>query len=199
MPIETHGRWPWASAALAGPAVLAVAARREWIAQEGRWVAGLALPLLLAHQTEEWVRPGGFLPFANRRLLGSDEAAFPLTERLGMVINVPLGWGTAAGGLLLWPRSPALAAGVLGLELGNVAMHGGMVARERTYNPGAVTAIGLFLPHVVAGAWWLARSGRVTRATMASAAAAVASGIALPPVLKRRLRRRRLPEPARTA
>jgi Protein of unknown function with HXXEE motif len=191
MSIETHGRWPWASAALLPAAALAVFARRDWIAQDGRWVAALALPLLVAHQTEEWVWPGGFLRFANQRLLGSDEPTFPITERIGLVINVPLGWGTAAGGLLLWRRSPALAAGVLGLELGNVAMHGGMLLREGRYNPGAVSAIALFVPHVAAGGWWLAHSGRVTRGTVAAAAAAIASGLVVPAVLKRRGARHR--------
>jgi hypothetical protein len=188
MPRATYGRWPWASAALAVPAASAAVARRRWLADDGRWVAGLALPVLLAHQTEEWVRPGGFLPFANERLLGSDTPTFPLTERLGFVINVPLGWGTAAGGLLLWRRSPALAGAVLAIELGNVLMHGGMALRERRYNPGVVTATALLLPHAVAGGWWLARSERAGIATVAGAALGFASGAALPPLLKRRRR-----------
>jgi hypothetical protein len=185
----TYGRWPWASAALAAPAAAAALHRRDRLARDGRWVAGLALPALLAHQTEEWVRPGGFLPFANRRLLGGDAPTFPLTPRLGFWINVPLGWGTAVGGLLLWRRTPALAAAVLGIELGNVAMHGGMALRERRYNPGLGTAATLFAPHVLAGAWWLARSRRGGVAALAGAAAGVASGVVAPPLLKRRLRR----------
>jgi Protein of unknown function with HXXEE motif len=186
--VETYGRWPWVSAALAGPSLALAVARREWLAADGRWVAGLAAPLLFAHQTEEWVWPGGFLPFANQRFLGSREATFPLTERLGLIINAPVGWGTAVGGLLLWDRSPDLAAGVLAIELGNVALHGGMLARTRAYNPGAVTAIGLFAPHVAAGAWWLARSRRAGKGTALAALAGVASGLALPPLLERRLR-----------
>lgn len=181
----TYGRWPWASAALVGPAAVAAITRRRWLAQEGRWVAGLALPILLAHQTEEWVRPGGFLPFANQRLLGSGSPTFPLTERMGFAINVPLGWGTAAGGLVLWRRSPALAGAVLALELGNVLMHGGMALRERRYNPGVVTATTLLLPHAVAGGWWLARSRRGGLATVAGAAIGLASGAVLPALLRR--------------
>jgi hypothetical protein len=186
MPRQTYGRWPWASAALVVPAATAAAVRRGRLARDGRWVAGLALPILLAHQTEEWVRPGGFLPFANQRLLGSELPTFPLTERLGFWINVPLGWGTAAGGLLLWRRTPALAGAVVGIELANVAMHGGMAARERRYNPGVVTASTLLLPHALAGAWWLARSRRARIATLAAAAAGLSSGVLAPPLLKRR-------------
>jgi hypothetical protein len=58
-------------------------------------VAALGLPILVSHQTEEWVRPGGFLPFCNERLLGSSEPPWPLTERLGFHVNVTLGWGSA--------------------------------------------------------------------------------------------------------
>jgi hypothetical protein len=191
MPLQTYGRWPWASAASVVPAASAAVVRRRWLARDGRWVAGVALPILLAHQTEEWVRPGGFLPFANQRLLASDMPTFPLTERLGFWINVPLGWGTAAGGLLLWGRTPALAGAVLGIELGNAAMHGGMAARERRYNPGVVTAMTLLLPHAVAGGWWLARSRRAGVATLAAAAAGLGSGVLLPPLLKRRAREQR--------
>lgn len=188
MPRATYGRWPWASAALVVPAASAAVARRRWLAQDGSWVAGLALPILVAHQTEEWVRPGGFLPFANQRLLRSDSPTFPLTERMGFVINVPVGWGTAIGGLLLWRRSTAIAGTVLAIELGNAVMHGGMALRERRYNPGVVTATALLLPHAVAGGWWLARSRRAGVATLAGAAVGLASGAVLPALLKRRRR-----------
>lgn len=51
-------------------------------------MAGLALLILLTHQTEEWVRPGGFLPFSYQQVLGSDKPDWPLTERDGFHINV---------------------------------------------------------------------------------------------------------------
>lgn len=106
MSIETHGRWPWGAAALVGPTWALAAARRQELAREGAWVATLALPILVSHQTEEWVRPGGFLPFCNERLLGSDRPTWPLTERDGFHVNVTLGWGTAIAEALLWRSSP---------------------------------------------------------------------------------------------
>lgn len=81
-------------------------AGKKRLTMGGGWVAGLALPILLAHQTEEWVKPGGFLPFANERLLKSDRPTWPLTERIGFHVNVTVGWGAAiAGG----PRHPGAA------------------------------------------------------------------------------------------
>ncbi len=185
---DTHGRWPLVAAALVAPAWGLVLARRRQVARDGRWVAALAFPLLVAHQTEEWVRPGGFLEFCNERLLGSDRPTWPLTERDGFHVNVTLGWATALAGLAVWRRTPAMAALVLGIEAGNVAMHTGMALRERTYNPGLASAAAGFLPHVALGARWLRRSGRMTAASTAAAAAgSLALSAGLPALMRRRM------------
>ena len=162
MGLETHGRWPWVAAGLVVPAWWSAAACRADLREDGLWVAGLAFPILVSHQSEEWVWPGGFLPFCNTRLLGSDRPDWPLTERDGFHVNVTAGWLSAVAGLALWRRRPVVAAGVLFMEAGNVLMHAGMSLRERRYNPGVVTAIVLMVPHAAAGARWLAHSGRVS-------------------------------------
>ena len=190
MAVDTHGRWPWVAAASLPPAWGLVAARRADLARDGAWVAALAFPLLAGHQTEEWVRPGGFLEFCNQELLGSDRPMWPLTERVGFHVNVTLGWGTALAAALLWRRSAAPAALVLGIEAGNVAMHVGMAVRERRYNPGVATAALLFAPHVALGARHLARSGRMSRrSTTLAAAGALVLSAGLPAAMKARMRR----------
>jgi hypothetical protein len=152
-------------------------------------VAGLALPILLSHQTEEWVVPGGFLPFCNEQLLGSDRPDWPLTERDGFHVNVSLGWSTALGGALLWRRTPALAAGVLVMEVANVGMHLGMAARRRRYNPGVGTAVLLMVPHAAIGARQIARSGRLSRSGRLIAAATGLAFAGLPAAMKVRMHR----------
>ncbi|MFN8218419.1 MAG: HXXEE domain-containing protein [Solirubrobacterales bacterium] len=193
MAVDTHGRWPWGAAALVAPSwgtAAALAARGE-LGREDAWVALLGLPILVSHQTEEWVRPGGFLPFCNERLLGSDEPAWPLTERLGFHVNVTMGWGSALAAAALWRRSAAPAAFVLAIEAGNAAMHAGMALRERRYNPGLLTAGALMATHAALGAAALRRSGRLSpRGGLAAAAAGVAFSVALPAAMKLRLRRR---------
>jgi hypothetical protein len=189
MPVDTHGRWPLVSAALVAPAWAAALARRDALWRDDSWVAMLALPILVAHQTEEWVRPGGFLPFCNERLLGSDRQTWPLTERDGFHVNVTLGWSSAILAAALWRRSALPAAVVLWMEAGNAALHTGMVVRERRYNPGVVTGVALMGVHTAAGARALHRSSRLGRR---QAAAAFAIGIAidagLPVKMKRRMR-----------
>lgn len=188
--VDTHGRWPLVAAGMLAPAWAGALSRRAELARDGAWVAGLAFPMLIAHQTEEWVRPGGFLEFCNERFLDSGQPTWPLTERVGFHVNVTIGWGTAIAAALLWRRTPVPAALVLGIESGNVLMHTGMAVRERGYNPGVATAALLFAPHALLGARWLKRSGRMTRGSAAVAAAgAAAFSAGLPALLHARMRR----------
>jgi hypothetical protein len=190
VPVDTHGRWPLASAALAGPAWAASLAGREALRRDDSWVAMLALPILLAHQTEEWVRPGGFLPFCNERLLGSDRPAWPLTERDGLHVNVTLGWGTAIAAAALWRRSAMPAAVVLWMEAGNTALHTGMAVRERRYNPGVVTGVALMGVHAAASARALRRSARLGRGeALAAFTVGLLIDAGLPATMKWRMRR----------
>jgi Protein of unknown function with HXXEE motif len=186
---ETHGRWPWVAAGLVVPASSAAAARRGELLEDGLWVACLALPILVSHQSEEWVWPGGFLPFCNQRLLGSDRPDWPLTERNGFHVNVTVGWVSAVAGLALWRRTPVVAAAVPWMEAGNALMHTVMAIRERRYNPGVVTATTLMAPHAAGGARRLARSGLVSRRQGLLASAAGIAFAGLPLAMKMRMRR----------
>jgi uncharacterized protein with HXXEE motif len=190
MRVDRHGRWPLLAAALAPVAWASAGTKRSQLIGDDAWVAGLALPILLSHQSEEWVQPGGFLPFCNRRLLGSDEDAWPLSERDGFHVNVTLGWGSAIAAVLLWRSSATAAAAVLWLEAGNALMHSSMAVRERRYNPGLGTATLLMAPHALAGAATIHRSGRLSRRGAAIAATAgVAFSAGLPLAMKLRMRR----------
>lgn len=191
MPVDNHGRWPLAAAALVAPSWLTVAAKLGALRREDAWVAALGFPILVSHQSEEWVRPGGFLPFCNQRLLGSSEPTWPLSERDGFHVNVTLGWSSAVAAALAWERSAAPAAFVLWLEAGNAAMHAGMALRERRYNPGLASAVGLMGTHALAGALTLRRSRRLSRRGAAAAAAAgIGFSAGLPLAMRLRMRRR---------
>jgi hypothetical protein len=190
MPVDTHGRWPLVSAALVGPAWVAAAANRKALRRDDAWVAMLGLPILVSHQTEEWVRPGGFLPFCNERLLGSNRPTWPLTERDGFHVNVTLGWGTAIAAAASWRRTAVPAAVVLWMEVGNTALHTGMAVRERRYNPGVMTGVALMGVHAAAAGRALHRSGRLSRREgIAAFAIGLAIDAGLPVTMKRRMRR----------
>jgi hypothetical protein len=192
MRVDTHGRWPWAAAALVGPTWGAAFARRDALRADDAWVALLGLPILVTHQTEEWVCPGGFLPFCNERLLGSGRPTWPLTSRDGFHVNVTAGWGTAILAALLWRRSAAPATLVLWAEAGNAAMHAGMALRERRYNPGLLTAVALMGVHAAAARHALHRSGRLGRGEeMVAGTLGIGLSAALPVWMKLRMSRAR--------
>jgi hypothetical protein len=174
---ERHGRWPLVAAAGLGP-VSALAVRQD---------AARPLAALLWHQTEEWVWPGGFLPWMNREVIGSDDDEFPLDRRMGFVINVVFGWGfsvlTACG-----PAATVPAATLYTSHLGNVGLHVGWAVWYRRYDPGVVTAIATLGPAGVVGLRSLARDPAVSRRALR---AGMIGGTALSAVLMPALKRRR--------
>jgi hypothetical protein len=143
---------------------------------------------LLWHQTEEWVWPGGFLPWINREVLGSDEDEFPLGRRLGFGINVVFGWGAslaAAAG----PRGAAPAALLYTSNLGNVVLHVSWAVRHKRYDPGAVTAIVTLAPTGLSGLKALWTDDEVApRALGVGIVGGTAMSALLPSLLKRRSR-----------
>ncbi|HET6550210.1 MAG TPA: HXXEE domain-containing protein [Solirubrobacter sp.] len=178
MKLETHGRWPLVAAAAVAPVSIAAARRPEL----------RPLAAMLLHETEEWVWPGGFLPWMNREVLGSDEDEFPLDRRLGLVINVGLGWGASLG-TIAGPRAAAPSALLYVTHLGNAALHLQWAARHRRYDPGAVTAALTLLPVAVTGLRALHRDPEVSRRALTmGAVAGAAISVALPPLLSRRSR-----------
>lgn len=144
---DTHGRWPWVAACAVLPATAAAGWQRERLARDARWVYWLSGPALLWHQSEEWVWPGGFLPWFNVTVMGATEE-FPITRRAALVINVGLGWGLALGSSLAGARVPELTTVNLGLINGNIGVHCGQALRQRRYNPGLATAVTVFAPYL---------------------------------------------------
>lgn len=177
MTFDTHGRWPWIAAGGVVPISLVARRRREWV----------PLAALLAHQTEEWVWPGGFLPWFNREVTGSGEDEFPLTRSLAVVINCWMGWGLS----ILAAVGPEDAAGPSALlfttHVGNAGLHTAMAVKERRWNPGAITGLALLLPVGMSGLRRLWRDPSVPRGTVA---AGVIGGMALSAILPFVLRRR---------
>lgn len=179
MPLETHGRWPRVAAAALLP-VSAAATRRP---------ALRPLAALLSHQTEEWVWPGGFLPWINREVLSSSQDEFPIDRRAGLLINVVYGWGLSLTPLL-GARRAGPAAALYVSHLGNAALHVTWAARHRRYDPGTITSLTTLGPVAIVELKALATDPAVSRRSLA---AGIASGLlasaSLLPALKRRVRR----------
>jgi Protein of unknown function with HXXEE motif len=178
---RTHGRWPWLAAAGAVPATLAVARADEPLL----WAP---LPAYFWHQTEEWVWPGGFLPWVNREVLGSREDEFPITRRLGCAINTGGGWALAVLAGVRGARSPGLGAAVYAMLAANSAFHVRESARARGYRPGLVTAVALLAPVGVSGLAAIARRAGAGRVVLGAGLGLGASALQIA-ALRRKLRR----------
>lgn len=178
---DTHGRWPLvAGTALVPTAVLSLREPRLF-----------PLAALFAHQTEEWVWPGGFLPWINQTVIDSDDPEFPIDRPAGFLINVGFGWGlslAAFGG----PAAAAPQTALYVSHIGNAGLHIGWAIRNRRYDPGLATALLALLPTGILGLRTLVRDPEVKRTqTAAGAAAGLAIAAGMFPLMKLRLKLRR--------
>lgn len=147
------------------------------------------LAALLWHQTEEWVWPGGFLPWFNHEIMGSERDEFPLDRRSGLIINTVLGWGTSVA-TMVGPRAALPAALLYTSHYGNAALHLSWAARKRRYDPGSITAVATLLPVATVGLKGLISDPETSsRAVCAGIAAGVAISAGMPPLYRRRLAR----------
>jgi len=186
---NTHGRWPWAAALAAPPAVALLAANRDRLPDGGPGAVWVSLPLLLCHQTEEWVLPDGFLPWFNRAVCGSDQDEFPITRRLGFVINVVGGWGLTVAAAVGGRRTAWLGNLVLTSTAGNGALHVARGLIERRYVPGLATGL-LMGPLGALGAAALLRDPEARdHGSVAGLIAGSGASVALLVAMRRRARR----------
>lgn len=105
-----------------------------------------ALPALMLHQLEEYVFPGGFLPWFNRGIFGSDSDKSPISPTFAFVLNVVIGWPLyAAVGFVnleqMWLVMPAM-----GILFVNAWFHIALSLAHNRYSPGTFTSILLLLP-----------------------------------------------------
>ena len=120
----------------------------------------LHTPLYMLHETEEYLFPGGFLEFFNRRIFGFERADKPLDETFSFVINVGLVW-------ILLPLCALLAMGNLnwGLWVPYFSIFAGLshlalgIRAKQLYNPGLVVSLLLNIPVGIWTAWQLAERG----------------------------------------
>jgi hypothetical protein len=188
---DTHGRWPWIAAAAAPGATVALA--RGWGrgAALGERAMIASVPLLLWHQTEEWVLPGGFLEWFNVSVWGSEDAEFPVTPGIAFRINVVVGWGVSALAVAAGRRAPFLASAVLVSHAANAGLHVNRASVERRYNPGVATALVMGPLGVVGTAAIVASPEARRRGALLGVVAGLAVSAALPVVMRRRVARRR--------
>lgn len=146
------------------------------------WPAALAaaffcLPAYMLHQYEEH-DDDRFRAFMNRILAGGREV---LTLLAVFIINVPGVWGIITLSLWLAARiHPGFTLIAVYLPLVNAIIHIGHAVSKRSYNPGLVTAIALFLPVCT---WCLREIQQSGSGTLAMHTIGLASALAIHTVI----------------
>ncbi|MCB0571238.1 MAG: HXXEE domain-containing protein [Phaeodactylibacter sp.] len=118
----------------------------RWWEQAGA-LLWLHLALLMLHQFEEYVYPGGFKAFFNQDIYGKrGPFRYPLTDGAILAVNIVLGWGFYALAALAGPGALAFGAGLVLVSGLNGLVHSLLFVAKRKYNPGFLTGLLLFLP-----------------------------------------------------
>lgn len=125
------------------------------------WLQGI---IYWVHEFEEYIFPGGFLEFFNKKPLGSNQAEYPLTKIGSFWINIPLVY-------IAMPLSAVLAH-FCGVEWGlwtayfsflNALAHVGMFfIFDRKYNPGLIVSVLLNIPVAIYMSWYFWTNNLVT-------------------------------------
>jgi hypothetical protein len=178
MPLLTSIATNWQKA-LPALAAIGIAA---WIAAfrheptSARALFAALLVIYMLHQIEEHLWPGGFREFTNAHVFKSGRSDWPVDIDGVALINIgyvwlPLACAVAWPGALRW-----LGLGWVGLTLVNGLSHIGTSVRFRSYNPGLVTSIVLFLPFTI---WLLAHEAAAGMLTGAEIGLVLLAGVLL--------------------
>jgi hypothetical protein len=121
----------------------------NWLLQHPDWIYWAALPLLMLHQFEEHVYPGGFREWMNRVVLHSEDNQQPLSKKLSFIVNVPLAW--VLFGAVAFVKADALwfTLPVLSILFVNAWFHIVTSLVFNEYTPGSYTSILIHLPFVI--------------------------------------------------
>ena len=123
------------------------------------WLCWLHLPLLMFHEVEEYVFPGGFVRYMNTRSPMADMVPgddLPLTEPFVLFGNMGI-WLVIILGALLAEQAPWLAMGGVVIQILNVVSHPIMFPiKQPGYNPGLVTAVFVLIPYMTTMFWYAA-------------------------------------------
>lgn len=139
-------KWPYVGAMAGIMLLIVLLATSPTPEQYLGWLFWMHLPVYMAHQVEEYIWPGRLIESLNSLLTRDETVDEPLTPAGAFVINVVVVWGGILLGALLYPKTPALAVGMIGVTAVNGIVHLGNLISRRCYNPGVCTAVSLQLP-----------------------------------------------------
>jgi len=114
------------------------------------------IPGYFLHQFEEYVLPGGFVGFFNKKMLGSKEVDFPLDEKVSFWINIPIIYiAFPISAILATQFSLSFGIWVAYFSVVNAVSHVAMAFKHR-YNPGFWVSLLVNIPVGIYTIWYFA-------------------------------------------
>ncbi|HQZ84186.1 MAG TPA: HXXEE domain-containing protein [Actinomycetota bacterium] len=146
--------WQVTGGALLAPILLTVlitARFQGWDIPTYTWLLWLQLPVMMLHEFEEYVLPGGFRSFFNHDTIFASSVPgdnTPLSEGYVFFVNIVTVWGWAIAGALLAGVAPWVGFGLVVFNAGvNCIQHSVLFQiKHEGYNPGLITTMILLLP-----------------------------------------------------
>jgi hypothetical protein len=127
----------------------------------------LMTPLYMIHETEEYIFPGGFGDFFNRRIFGIEAENGPMGETFIFAINVGAGLvsSSVVRHLVVLPIGTRALGSVFRLFAGLAHIPLSIKGRK-LYNPGLVVSLLLNIPGGAAVIWYLSAQGIIRQPLM---------------------------------
>lgn len=105
------------------------------------------LVLLLIHQFEEYIYPGGFQSFYNAHIYGKSPFTRSKLSKSGVIIvNILVAWPAYLVSAIYASEMIWLAVGLSFVSIVNGALHTFMFIKLKKYNPGLISGLFGFIP-----------------------------------------------------
>lgn len=150
-----------------------------------QWLLLLHLPILMIHEYEEYILPGGFKEFLNTKsplapkVLKED---VPLSEPYVFFVNIIVLWLWIILGAVFAKTIPWIGVGPIFLQLliNNITHTIAFQTKQKGYNPGLITTIFLLMPYCVFVIWYIIKYNVFTQSDWVYG---LASGLVAPAIL----------------
>jgi hypothetical protein len=184
--------WPWIGLGAAGVLLVLLLTtdllRTDLSVPRWRdlvWLAWAATCAYLIHQFEEHGIDAEGQAYAFRgslcATLGFREETCPIPPTLITAVNIPVVWFAGPISALLGRRWPVIALSYFSVPFANAIAHLAAAVAQRSYNPGLLTAVVLFLPLSL---WAFAVAlQKLPRVGMRAVLATIVGGVAIHAVL----------------
>ena len=147
--------WQVTGGALIAPIALTILITgrfMEWDIPTYTWLLWLQVPVLMLHEFEEYVLPGGFKSFFNHDTVFASEVPgdnTPLNEGYVFAVNIISVWGWGILGALLAGVAPwvGFSLVIFNILINDVQHSVLFQIRHQGYNPGLITTMVLLLPY----------------------------------------------------